>query len=209
MSEMPRDGFTDRWLRAPADYRCDLDRCQPSDAISGSAVRGRWRTVSYTAGDLAGAMLIAGPETDAPPISYPLNARGWHALSIGSYAFPDATVRLAVRLSGESAFSILQVPELEAGWTTHSADSEEFTELFWKAADLTDKQLEIRQINWRVTPGDAPGAVQGSDATIAYVKLVPLDAGEVHVTSARPRRLEHPPSLRPQRRPRDRTGPIG
>ena len=139
MSEMLGDGFTDRWLRAPADYRCDLDRCQPSDAIGASAARGRWRTVSYSAGDLVGAMLIAGPETDAAPISYPLNARGWHAISIGSYAFPDATVRLAVRLSGESAFSILQVPELEPGWTMHSADNEVFTELFWKAADLTDK----------------------------------------------------------------------
>lgn len=179
MSEAPGDGFTDRWLRAAADYRCDLDRCQPSDAIGASAARGRWRTVSYTAGDLAGTLLIAGPETNAPPISYPLNARGWHAISIGSYTFPDATIRLAVRLSGDSAFSILQVPELEPGWTTHSADNEEFTEVFWTVADLTEKQLEIRQINWRVTPGDAPGSVQGSDATIAYVKLVPLADDEV------------------------------
>jgi hypothetical protein len=98
--------------------------------------------------------------------------------------FPDATIRLAARLSDDSAFSILHVPEIEGGWTTHAADSEQFTELFWKVADLTDQQLELRQISWRVTPTNAPGAVQGSDATVAYIKLVPLSDDEVQSVHA-------------------------
>jgi len=178
------DKLTDRWLTAPAKYLCDLDHCEPSDAMRSTAARGHWRKVAYTTNERSGIMLMAGPETAAPPIRYPLNIHGWHSISIGSYVFPGSTVRVAVRLSSDSAFSILHVPEVEGGWTTHAADSEQFTEIFWKIADLTDDHLEIRQLNWRVTPGESPGAIQGSDAAIAYIKLVPLNTNEARALHA-------------------------
>ncbi len=58
------DRIGDGWLSGQPNYRTDLDRCTPADALSG-------------------VMLLAGPETAAPTITYLLGVRGLHAVSIG------------------------------------------------------------------------------------------------------------------------------
>ena len=173
-----QDHFTDRWLTGDPIYLTDLDRCEPADALSNEAIRGHWRTLEYATDYLAGVMLLVGPETAAPEIRYPLAASGLHAISVGLYTQPGVTMRLLIRLTDDPAFANLVIPQLEAGWTTHSAESEQIYETFWKIADLSEQEIVLRQVIWRQTPGDAPGALLGLDAAVAYIKLVPLNEAE-------------------------------
>ena len=190
MSASRIDRFTDRWPAAPPVYLTNLDKCRPAEALSREARRGHWRTLAYETDGSSGVMLIAGPETAAPEITYPLQASGWHAVSVGMYVMPGATVKVPVRLSGDPAFSILTLPQLELGWTTHTAAQEQIWEQFWKVADLTDQQVVLGQVSWRVTSGDEPGSLQGLDAAIAYIKLVPLSEAEVGAVKADRSRID-------------------
>ena len=178
VSEFRNDYFTDRWLSGESTYLTDLDRCQPSAALTRDARRGQWRMLDYETDTLAGVMLLAGPETAAPEIRYPLRTAGWRAISIGFYTQPGVSLRLLVKLSGEGAFCNLVMPQLEADWTTHSAEAEQIREIFWKVADLTGQELVLGQVSWQASAGDAPGSVVGLDAAIAYVKLTPLNEAE-------------------------------
>ena len=57
-------------------------------------------------------MLIAGPETAAPEVTYPLEATGWHAITIGVYGDQEEDTQVLVRLSGESVSSMLMLKPL-------------------------------------------------------------------------------------------------
>ena len=105
-SNLLRDnGFSGRPV-----YLSDLSACQPNGALSRDAMPRRWRTMEYEAEGLSGVMLIAGPETAAPEITLPLNAAGWHAVSVGLFADQRQRTGALVRLSGDDTFSVLDQP---------------------------------------------------------------------------------------------------
>ena len=177
------DFLADRGFSQPPIYRTDLDRCTPMDALSPEPRRHTWRTLPYSSDAFCGVMLLAGPETAAPPITYPLNVNGWHAVSVGVYPFwSDAEGRqleLQLKLSGPNPFTVLAYPRVPFG-----GHVEWLHEMFWNVADLTGRDLVIGQPTARASPGDSPGSFLGQPARIAYVKLVPLTPAEVRTVSA-------------------------
>ena len=95
----------------------------------------------YETEQFAGTMLLAGPETAAPDVTYPLDADGWHAISIGMYCgdlAEGSTVR--VRLSSQPTFSYLTVAGDEA-----QPSGDEVIERYWTTADLTGQDLVLGQ----------------------------------------------------------------
>ncbi len=171
----PVDRFTDRWLAAAPMYFADLDRCLPADALDPDPALRRWRALPFTAESCAGTMLVAGPETAAPDVTYPLDVAGWHAISIGVYAEMHGESRaLRARLTGETSFTYLATHPDEATF-----QAEHLLERFWKIADLTDRQIELGQVSPRVGSGDEAGSFVCTPANIAYVKLIPLSPVEV------------------------------
>ena len=183
MTEPTLDFIADRGFSQPPIYRTDLDRCTPTDALSPQPRRRSWRTLPYATDGFNGAMLLAGPETAAPPITYPLNAKGWHAVSIGVHPFwsePEGRqLETQLKLSGPGPFTILSWPRVPFG-----GHAETLREHFWDVADLTGRDLVIGQPIARASPGDGPGSFLGQPARIAYVKLVPLTASEVRAVNA-------------------------
>ena len=161
-----------------------MDRCEPASALSPLPNRGQWRMLDYEAESFSGVMLYAGPETVAPEVRYPLNRRGWHAVSIGIYTRVSPPVKLLVRLSGADTFSILTLRGEERG------RSEELREFFWKIEDLTGQDLVFRQISWRVAEGAGPGSHECSNASAAYIKLVPLSDAEAQAAQEDRRRAD-------------------
>ncbi|MSP11995.1 MAG: hypothetical protein EXR62_03440 [Chloroflexi bacterium] len=169
--------------RAETIYLTDLDRVLPESAVSAQARRQQWRTLSYRADTLSGAMLVAGDLTDAAEVNYPLHLEGWYAISIGLIHERGFDNLVQVKLSADPCFTILSLrpgsdPEntLPAGvgrWTTN------IQELFWKSADLTGQSMHFRQLCTYALPGNLPDVNHYAKAGIAYIKLVPLSATEV------------------------------
>lgn len=172
------DRIGDSWLTQQPDYRTDLSRCTPGGAFAAEPRLRRWRTLTYETDALSGVMLLAGPETAAPTITYPLNLRGLYAVSIGvlPIASSEEGNQLAVLLkrSGDDTFTVLSLPPQTSGGPHHH----EIVEMFWGITDLTDQDLEIGQIGARVAPNDNAGSFECSPARVAYLKLIPLTDAE-------------------------------
>ncbi len=168
------DLFADSWLSGESIYVGDLDRCRPSEALSDDAQPGRWRTMVYDTESFSGTMLLAGVETGAPEVTYPLAVSGWHAISVGLYPYHGQEIEVRARLSGEGTFSMLKLgrPDL-------SGRAQTIHEMFWRFADLTGQEIVLGQIAHQVASGGDMGSVKGSPAYIAYIKLVPLSEAEI------------------------------
>ena len=172
------DRIGDSWLTQQPDYRTDLSRCTPGGAFAAEPRLRRWRTLTYETDALSGVMLLAGPETAAPTITYPLNLRGLYAVSIGVLPITSSEEgnQLAVLLkrSGDDTFTVLSLPPQTSGGPHHH----EIVEMFWGITDLTDQDLEIGQVGARVAPDDNAGSFECSPARVAYLKLIPLTNAE-------------------------------
>ncbi|MCY3896578.1 MAG: family 10 glycosylhydrolase [Chloroflexi bacterium] len=185
MTRPAADFFADRGFSQPPIYLTDLDRCTPAGALSPAPRRHTWRTLPYSTDAFSGVMLLAGPETAAPDVTFRLNATGWHAVSIGVYPFwsePEGRqLELQLKLTGPGPSTVLSHPRVP-----FASHSEWLHEMFWDVADLTGRDLVIAQPTARSSPGDGPGTFVGQPARIAYVKLVPVTSAEVRaVTSER------------------------
>ena len=196
MTDALTDLYGDSWLSATPQYRTDLERCEPAGALSPTAKRGCWRTMTYEASDIRGTMIVAGPETAAPIVRYPLRANGWHAVSVGivpSFKSTDdtATVAVPVKLSTDNTFSVLML-NLTSIYDRVLSDwrGPGIAEMFWKIADLGGADLDISQLTRRVAPGNYPGSFSSPAARVAYVKLVPLTDPEVAIWQADQNRTE-------------------
>ena len=172
------DYFADLGFSAEPIYLTDLDRCTPAEALSSQPRRARWRKLDYQTDTASGVMLLAGPDTGAPKISYPVDASGLHAVSIGVYGGHDLSAQLLVKASGDSTFTMLTLPPVQ--W----AGREEIRELFGRVVDLTDQDLVLGQAARMVMYDAGAGALMHSNIAIAYIKLVPLTVGEVTTWNA-------------------------
>ena len=140
-------------------------------------MRNRWRLLDCETDRSRGVMLVVGQNTAAREIIYPLERKGWHAISIGLRSLYGDS-QLLVRLKSDSTFSVL----------THHADPatrNRVDDLFWKTADLTGEQIVLRQF-WTQTVPENPDSVGNSysSAWVAYIKLVPLSEEEVRALAA-------------------------
>lgn len=124
---------------------------------------GGWRLIDYRAEPFSGR-LIQTSRADSTVLIIPLNASGWHAISLGMVGHYDQSV-LDVRLSGET-------------WQTLRAGPGPIQELPWRFADLSGKTLELRY------PRDLkqlPGRLRGTPITarLCSVRLQALSAEHV------------------------------
>ncbi len=145
-------------------YVTDLGQSLPQIALSSDRRRYHWQVVPYETAEFSGRMLIAGPETEAPPVTVPLGVSGWHRIFLGLWS--NWTEDLArVRLTGDSAFVKVN-REAEQG---SFADNYSLDERYWKSADLTGQDLVVGQ----------QSAGLSQPAYVAYIRLEPLDDEEV------------------------------
>ena len=159
MTDGVKEHMADRGFAAEPLYLTDLDICHPATALSPRPRPRHWRTLRYETETLSGVMLVAGPETAAPEITYPLRVSGWRTISIavwGDHITPGTTrwygemrtfVEVLARLNGDDTSSLLTLPGQEWGF------EEQLRKLFWKGADLTDQDLALGQMTWRIAPG--------------------------------------------------------
>ena len=132
------DRLGDRWLSGSPTYISNLEGSHPLSSLSDTARRGHWRKLKYKTEDLDGILLFAGPETDAPNVTIPLNSKGWHSISIGVLS-ENEPVRLLVKLTDSKTFSVLTLNGKE-----NRNKHQELTELFFKISDkqnLINNQL--------------------------------------------------------------------
>ena len=150
-------------------YVTDLGRCEPQIALSTARRKYHWQVVPFETEQFCGNMLIAGPETEAPAVTLPLNVSGWHRIYLGLWS--NWTTDLArVRLTEDRSFVKLN-REAEGGTF---ADNYSLDERYWKTADLTGQGLVFGQ----------QSAGLSQPAYIAYVKLVPVDEEQVAMIEA-------------------------
>ena len=124
-----------------AVYLTDLDRCRPASALSTRLKRGTWKTLGYETDDFGGTMLVALEESAAPDLTYALNRGGWHRIHIGIYRKPfEQPKQVEVKLSGDPAFTIVTG---RRGETDHRENW--IDDIYWKSADLSGRELLIRQ----------------------------------------------------------------
>ena len=165
MMDASADLYGDRWLSGNPTYLSAMERCTPASALSPDSAHGRWRLLPYRSAPLSGTAMVAGQETEAPPVRLAVNARGWHAISIGAWRLKcwyfglhdDAgAAQLLVRFAGDPTFSILHLPTQPfprdpiADWHKHTG-GEELSECFWQVAELNGADLEFAQVpsGWR------------------------------------------------------------
>jgi hypothetical protein len=138
----------------------DLDACSPGSALTPERRPGTWQAVPFDLTDgRRGTLLYAGAETRAPTLNLPLDATGWHRVTLGLWSnWTSSTVRL--RLSNDLAFHTI---------TRDRVDNFVVDECVWREADLTGQSLEIAQ--------QSEGLAQ--PACLAYVVLEPLEQPDV------------------------------
>ncbi|MDE0631008.1 MAG: family 10 glycosylhydrolase [Caldilineaceae bacterium] len=145
-------------------YLTDLGRSLPQIALSSERRKYHWQVVPYETQEFSGNMLIAGPETEAPPVTIPLGVSGWHRIYLGLWSnWTEELVR--VRLTGDSSFVKVN-REREQGTF---ADNYSLDERYWKTADLTGQNLVLGQ----------QSAGMSQPAYFAYIKLMPLDDAQI------------------------------
>lgn len=166
-----RGGFTAmEWSQASKGVILpDMGQAVPRSALTSRAKHGKWKLIPYEAGKIKGAMVWASDETNAPELTLPLNAGGWHAVYLG-LASPSSVARqVLIRLSRDPAF----VVRYRTGG--------QIEEVFFKVADLTGQSLHLAQ------QCDCVARATG----LAYVKLVALTEPEVSAVRAERANLDH------------------
>ena len=150
-----------------ARYITRMDACQPQHALSDRMEQGKWQVITYETEELKGSMVGALSLINAPDLTIPLDAAGWHKVYIGywnpAHLYDDDPI-IKVKLSDQPAFRIFH-----EGASADRQDSTFLREAFFDCADLTGQNLVIRKSN----------GILGKQMFFAYVKLVPMSAEEV------------------------------
>ncbi len=150
-----------------ADFTCALPSTGWTDADSNlfkpiaRVAPQTWRIIDYKSRLYHGRMLQA-TSPDAPPLTIPLNAKGWHAISIGMTERSPGRCGIEVRLTGDTHWQAI-----------YAWDGEPHEEP-WTFADLTGRDLEIRP------PREADVC-----ARIMSIRLMPVRPEHVPIVSAK------------------------
>ncbi|MDE0167365.1 MAG: family 10 glycosylhydrolase [Bryobacterales bacterium] len=158
---------------APPIYLADMSKCLPASALTNKPQRGRWRLLPYETETFSGSMLVAGRNTGAPEVRYPLSQKGWHRVSLGlrSYRGGESATLVEVRLGRDSNSVMVR----------HAHGEEDrIDDYYWRTVELTGSdELVFSQWRRRLVPDDA-GSVGNSCSAVwlAYIKLEPLDRPE-------------------------------
>ena len=155
-------------------YLADMGKCLPKSALTDKPKRGHWRLLPYETETFRGVMLVAGRNTGAPEIRYPLPQTGWYRVSLGlrSYGAGEAATLVEVRLARDST-SVMVHHE--------HGEEDRIDDYYWRTVELTGSdELVFGQWSRRLVP-DGPNSVGNSSSAVwlAYIKLEPLDTQAV------------------------------
>jgi len=144
---------------------CDLaDAANEKDCITAElGVQDKWRAVSYETVGHKGIMLSALGGALPPKISFSPGLEGWYKIYVclGNYG-SRKTHSVFVSLDGDPG------PARLAPTGAVFRACRFMQEAYWKSADMTGKNINISKL----TKG-------GGEAAIAWLRFVPMDAGEV------------------------------
>ena len=160
-----------------AIYLTHLDQCRPASALSPDPRPRTWRVAAYQTETLSGHLLMGGEETAAPEITLVLQQSGWHRIYLGLYP-EGGTVAVQVRLTDDAASCMLNIYE-NRDYPDAQVHGHDLCEVEWKEADLSGQDLHLTQVCTQTGATDEPAATRCAKAKIAYIKLIPLSAGEV------------------------------
>jgi len=142
----------------------DLSKAEPASALHSGDRRKkeRWHVIPYETAAFSGHALSVFPETGAPVVSLPLDARGWHAVYIGvgsaSNGIDNIDNKVRARLSGDESFKRMTNRQV----VDYKNDRREsIEEVFLTVADVTGRSVEFKQVPF-------------VRSTVMYVKLVPV-----------------------------------
>jgi len=145
----------------------DLSRCRPASSVSREPEQRKWQLIPYEAEGVSGTMIGAASFIDAPDVTIPLRAFGWHAVYVAYwnpyYAYDGGTV-VKFKLSDAPCFR-----RFREGGGCRSQTETSLREVLLDHAYLTGRDLVI---------GKANGPL-GQKAYVAYIKLVPMSLAEV------------------------------
>ena len=172
-------------------YLTDMEKCQPSSAVSREPRRFAWNSVQYKTKQFSGMLLFAGEETEAPVVTYTLNVEGWHDVYIGMFngaSRPYLSQRLPVKLTSDPGFSELTLPTpSDQPWGVPTDDLDRglrIHDVFFKTADLTDQDIIFEHPRQLVVPDSQEYGNRCETVWIMYVKLVPLSDSDVETLVA-------------------------
>src|SRR5690606_21330072 len=134
----------------------------------------QWKVLEYETKDgIEGKCISSLPDTGAPEVTLPLNAKGWYAVYIGMggmgrFAFGQES-EARIKLTDDVAFQHRR----------YSGARDDIDEVFFKAADLTGQDLHIAQMRMTAKLAELSPDPNPRQTVIMYVKLVPLTDAEV------------------------------
>jgi len=164
---LPADGWTD------ADSHVHKPIAAPPP--------GKWRIIDYKSDQYNGRALHTSVP-DSAVLRIPLNAAGWHAVSLALSERQAMQTALEVRLTGDDYWHILRTTDGEGG-PLHEEP--------WRFADLTGRDLEVRfpRDFSRLPFGFRPPKVT-VQSNLYAVRLAPVRPEHLPIVqSARHRRL--------------------
>ena len=165
----------DKWEKAgEATVISDMTKITPKTALTFDVRRKRhWKVLDYeTVDGLKGKCIASTPDTGAPNVTLPLNAKGWYAVyvglgGVGRFAFGQGN-EVRLKLSNDVAYQ----------HRAYAGARDDIEEVFFKAADLTGQNLEIAQMRMQAKMGLQPDN-NPRHTVVMYVKLIPLTKNEV------------------------------
>jgi hypothetical protein len=163
----------------------DMAACEPSSALSTTQETGKWYLVDYETDDgMTGTMMYSDSREEAPIVSLPLNATGWHKVYVGiNYSrLPGEGPRGGARLKLSSDPEFTEIgPEVVFRWALGHYESKMGTEkvqwgsvyeAYWKSALLDGESMVLgatryaRPESWGLS-------------NVTWVRLVPMSEKEV------------------------------
>jgi len=170
----------------------DLRKAEPRGALCGPA-RGGWSAVPYEAEGISGHILVTVNGQGAPPVRIRLPASGLYEIRLGTYYGHTAWVQAAlavssggrtftrVRLSGDEHWDTVEAEHYgprEGEHLEKQVKLNEMLEVRWRVARLEGSELEIAPVDRKFA--------EGTLASLAYVRLVPLDEVQYRTEMPRP-----------------------
>jgi hypothetical protein len=147
-----------------------MSKCLPRSVLTEKPKRGHWRLLPYETETFPGVMVVAGRNTAAPEVRYPLPQKGWYRLSLGlrSYGEGEEATLVEVRLGRESTSVMVQ---------HEHGEEDRIDDYYWRTVELTGgDELAFGQWSQRLVPDDADSVGNSCSAVwLAYIKLEPLD----------------------------------
>lgn len=148
---------------------CSFQEATPSANLARDLSANQWQLVDYETTVGGGTMLMTRNGIVPPPVTIPLNARGWHRLYVCLVSStwsnrPGISLKLTDDIG--PSFFCKSMPT-DDGWTWKI--EEQCEEYFWECADLTGQDLTVAKLP------DGTKEMVG----LMWVRMVPMTDEEV------------------------------